>query len=64
MRCETCEQDPCTCQKKLGKPSWIVTHCVTPGCGVAIRYRADQGLLTALCKWCQAGKAYYVRQSK
>ena len=62
MACVKCTNEPCTCQKTgEQKYTWMITHCITPGCGVAIRYRLDHGLSTALCKWCQAGTAYNVR---
>ena len=61
MACVKCTNDPCTCQKTEKKEVWMITHCITPGCGVAIRYALAKGLGSPLCKWCQAGNAYNVR---
>lgn len=63
MTCYTCEQDPCTCQKALGVPTqWLIQHCSVPGCEVAIRVQAGkQASTNPICKWHQAGTAYYTK---
>ena len=58
MACQNCNNEPCTCHKKEDIPTWLITHCSTPGCEVAIRYRLDRGLGNPICKWCQAGVSH------
>ena len=61
MSCQTCEQDPCTCQKQLqAETHWIVRHCTTPGCFTAIRERVGQ-LGEPTCKWCQSGESHAMK---
>ena len=38
---------------------WLIQHCTTPGCTVAIRVRAGQQMDVPVCKWCLAGTSYY-----
>jgi hypothetical protein len=39
---------------------WLIQPCSVPGCSVVIRSRAGkQSATLPVCKWCQAGNAYY-----
>ena len=34
---------------------WLIQHCSTPGCDVAIRVLAVNHLTNPICKWCDQG---------
>ena len=61
MVCMQCGYEPCECQRALVVPTmWVDQTCCTPGCSVVIRSRAGKQASTLpVCKWCQAGQAYY-----
>lgn len=63
MICDTCDSDPCTCQRSLTAPKqvWLIQYCTTPGCEVAIRTKIEEPLVHPICKWCQSGTAYNTR---
>jgi hypothetical protein len=56
MSCQTCEQDPCTCQKSPTKTPhlWIIQHCIRPGCSSAIPSHDGLPESELICKWCRA----------
>jgi hypothetical protein len=60
MTCTRCTDDPCTCARAItAKREWLIQHCATPGCEVAIRVLLGQQDEIPICKWCLAGTAYY-----
>lgn len=61
MVCMQCGFEPCECQRALVVPSdWINQTCSTAGCTVVIRCKiGKQAATLPVCKWCQAGAAYY-----
>ena len=71
MHCPDCdrilggESTACTCgwrAQALLAPvnDWLIQQCSVPGCTVMIRSMAGhQASTMPVCKWCQAGKAYY-----
>lgn len=68
MICPKCGQlckDICVCGWKLSSApsqSWIIQHCATPGCDVAIRARAGQQEAIPVCQWCMNNTAYNATQ--
>lgn len=42
-----------------GTNTWIIQHCITPGCEVAIRVLVGNQSPNPICKWCATGMAYY-----
>jgi len=66
MICPQCGQ-PCKGRCACGyQPSaakgvqWIIQHCATPGCDVAIRERMGQQQAVPICRWCLNNTAYNV----
>ena len=66
MVCDKCEQEPCACQRALTvqQSEWINQTCSEPGCDVVIRSRlGHQAPGRPICKWHQAGTAYYAKSA-
>lgn len=66
MNCPECDRvmqgDTCACgftTKKTKKPDFYAKECATEGCYVLIGTRIGQPIDPPICKWCQAGTAYY-----
>lgn len=63
MYCNACESNPCTCQKSLApvhaSVNWVIQHCTTKGCDVAIRSYVGIQEAVPVCKWCLNNKNYY-----
>ena len=58
MICDTCEQEPCTCQPTQSI-YYYFKECATPQCCGIVGARIGQPIDPPICKWCQAGTAYY-----
>ena len=58
MYCAKCEDNPCTCAKTTALSAWVIQHCSTKGCNVAIRMRAGQQEAVPVCRWCLNNTAY------
>ena len=63
MWCNSCESDPCTCQRQLTVvkpgPDWLIQFCSVAGCQSTIRVLpGHQEIGPPTCKWHQQHRAY------
>jgi hypothetical protein len=56
MWCDSCESDPCRCQRKLivqTQRQFVIQHCTA--CQItAVRVPIAHTLTEPICKWCEA----------